>query len=72
MTPLNSAPGKGSEPKHPPMDSQKRTFCNIARMSSISALHRLQDKPFMSKELAFKLQEDVDSGVLIKFSDFLN
>ena len=47
---------------------RKKDFCQLARYSSLSALRRLKDKPFMIKELSFKLQEDVDSGCLVKLS----
>ena len=49
---------------------QKSSFVNTARTSSISALKRLKDKPFMAEEIAFKLGEDVDQGVLIKLDQF--
>ena len=43
----------------------------IARISSISALRKLEGKPHMASEIAHKLSEDVDQGVLVKLSDFL-
>ncbi len=40
-------------------------------MSSLSALRTLQDKPAMAKEVTYKLRADVNNGVLIKLSEFL-
>merc|ERR1712237_114897 len=40
---------------------EKNTFVRTARYSSLSALKKLKNKPHMSKELAFKLSQDVDS-----------
>ena len=40
-------------------------------MSSLQALRTLQDKPAMAGELTFKLRADVQNGVLMKLSDFL-
>ena len=50
---------------------EKPSFVNTARISSISALRKLQGKPNMANEIAHKLSEDVDKGVLVKLSDFL-
>ena len=50
---------------------QRSTFMQAARISSLSALKKLADKPFMSKEIGFKLSEDVNQGVLVKLKDFL-
>ena len=50
---------------------QKFSFVNAARTSSLSALKKLREKPYMSEEIAFKLSEDVDQGVLIKVDQFL-
>ena len=50
---------------------EKNTFVRTARYSSLSALKKLKNKPHMSRELGFKLSQDVDSGVLLKISDFL-
>ena len=49
----------------------KQSFINAARNSSLSALKRLKDKPYMSQELEYKLAQDVDSGVLMKLEEFL-
>ena len=51
---------------------RKEYFVHAARISSLSALKRLQNKPYMCAELAHKLQEDVDQKVLIKLEDYLN
>ena len=50
---------------------RKEHFVHAARVSSLSALKRLKDKPYMCAELAHKLAEDVDQKVLIKLDDYL-
>ena len=45
---------------------KKSHFVKTARTSSISALHRLRGKPYIYAEIAFKLAEDVDQGLLMK------
>ena len=49
---------------------EKRSFVNTARISSISALRKLEGKPQIASEIAHKLSEDVDQGVLVRLSDF--
>ena len=46
-------------------------FSHSAKMSSLSALKTLQDRPAMAQEITFKLRADVRNGVLVKLSDFL-
>ena len=48
-----------------------KEFTYTAKMSSLSALRTLQDKPAMAKEVTYKLRADVTNGVLLKLSDFL-
>ena len=48
-----------------------REFIHSAKMSSLSALRTLQDKPYMAAEITYKLKADVTSGVLLKLRDFL-
>ena len=48
-----------------------REFVHTAKMSSLSALKTLQDKPDMVAELTYKLRADVTNGVLLKLTDFL-
>lgn len=48
-----------------------KEFTYTAKMSSLSALRTLQDKPAMAKEVTYKLRADVNNGVLIKLSEFL-
>ena len=50
---------------------RKEHFVRAAHISSLSALKRLQNKPYMCAELAHKLAEDVDQKVLIKLDDYL-
>ena len=50
---------------------KKQHFVKQARISLLSALSRLKDKPFMCLEIAHKLAEDVDQGVLMKLDDYL-
>ena len=50
---------------------KKDHFVRTARILSLSALKRLENKPFMCSELAHKLSEDVDQGVLVKLEDYL-
>ena len=50
---------------------KKDHFVKTARISSLPALSRLKNKPFMCLELAHKLAEDVDQGVLMKLDDYL-
>ena len=50
---------------------EKPSFVNTARISSISVLRKLQGKRNMANEIAHKLSEDVDKGVLMKLLDFL-
>ena len=50
---------------------ENREFTHTAKMSSLSALRTLQDKPTMAKELTYKLRVDVTNGVLLKLTDFL-
>ena len=50
---------------------RKEHFVRTTRISSLSALKRLQNKPYMCAELAHKLAEDVDQKVLIKLDDYL-
>ena len=50
---------------------ERSSFMQAARVSSLSALKRLANKPYMSQEIAFKLSEDVNQGVLVKLQDFL-
>ena len=49
----------------------KPYFVRQAKTSSLSALRRLKNKPYMCLELAHKLSEDVDQGVLMKLDDYL-
>ena len=49
----------------------KHSFVSTARVSSLSALSKLKNKPYMSQELEYKLAQDVDSGILMKLEDFL-
>merc|ERR1712101_48328 len=53
----------------PPQGNKE--FAYTAKMSSLSALRTLKDKPAMAKEVTHKLRADVNNGVLIKLSDFL-
>ena len=53
----------------PPQGNKE--FAYTAKMSSLSALKTLMDKPAMAKEVTHKLRADVNNGVLIKLSDFL-
>ena len=46
-------------------------FTHTAKMSSLSALRTLKDKPAMAREVTYKLRADVTNGVLLKLSDFL-
>ena len=48
-----------------------KEFTYTAKMSSLSALRTLKDKPAMAKEVTYKLRADVTNGVLVKLSDFL-
>ena len=48
-----------------------KEFTHTAKMSSLSALKTLQDKPAMAKELTYKLRADVTNGVLLKLKEFL-
>ena len=48
-----------------------KEFTHTAKMSSLSALKTLQNKPAMAKELTYKLRADVTNGVLLKLKDFL-
>ena len=48
-----------------------REFTHTAKMSSLSALKTLKDKPAMAAELTYKLRADVTNGVLLKLTDFL-
>ena len=48
-----------------------REFTHTAKMSSLSALKTLQNKPAMAKELTYKLRADVNNGILLKLKDFL-
>ena len=48
-----------------------KEFTYTAKMSSLSALRTLQDKPAMAKEVNYKLRADVTNGVLLKLTDFL-
>ena len=48
-----------------------KDFAHSAKMSSLSALKTLQDRPAMAQEITFKLRADVRNGVLVKLSDFL-
>ena len=48
-----------------------KEFTYTAKMSSLSALRTLQDKPAMAKEVTYKLRADVTNGVLLKLSEFL-
>ena len=50
---------------------KKDHFVRTACISSLSALTRLKNKPFMCSELAHKLAEDVNQGVLVKLEDYL-
>ena len=50
---------------------KKEHFVRTARISSLSALKRWENKPFMYTELAHKLAEDVDQKDLIKLDDYL-
>ena len=50
---------------------KKEHFVRTAHISLLSALKRLQNKPFMCAELAHKLSEDVDQVVLVKLEDYL-
>ena len=50
----------------------KSSFVQAARTSSTYVLKRLVGKPAISKEIAFKLSEDIDQGILLKLEDFLN
>ena len=50
---------------------RKDHFVKTARISLLSALSRLKNKPFMCQELAHKLAEDIDQGVLMKLDDYL-
>ena len=49
---------------------KKDHFVKTARILSLSALTKSRNKPFMCSELAHKLAEDVDQGVLLKMDDF--
>ena len=40
-------------------------------MSSVAALKTLQDKPATAAEVTFKLRADINNGVLLKLTDFL-
>ena len=46
-------------------------FTHTAKMSSLSALRTLMDKPAMAREVTYKLRADVTNGVLVKLSEFL-
>merc|ERR1712112_141768 len=48
-----------------------KEFTHTAKMSSLSALKTLQDKPAMARELTYKLRADVANGVLLKLKEFL-
>merc|ERR1712089_72690 len=48
-----------------------KEFTYTAKMSSLSALRTLQDKPAMAKEVPYKLRADVNNEILIKLSEFL-
>ena len=48
-----------------------KEFIHSAKMSSLSALRTLQDKPYMAAEVTYKLRADVTNGVLLKLKDFL-
>ena len=43
---------------------QKHSFVTTARISSMSALQKSRGKPHMSKEIAYKISEDINKGVL--------
>ena len=49
----------------------KFPFVQAARTSSTYVLKKLVGKPAISKEIAFKLSEDIDQGILLKLDDFL-
>merc|ERR1712112_529606 len=46
-------------------------FTHTAKMSSLSALRTLMDKPAMAREVTYKLRADITNGVLVKLSEFL-
>ena len=48
-----------------------REFNHIAKRSSLQALKTLQDKPHMAAEVTYKLRADVNNGVLVKLTEFL-
>merc|ERR1712041_31383 len=50
------------------MPQGNKEFTHTAKMSSLSALRTLQDKPAMAKEVTYKLRADANNGVLIKLS----
>ena len=47
-------------------------FINMARQQTVSILKGLKDKPLVTQELNFKIQQDVKTEGLISLSDFLN
>merc|ERR1712089_63963 len=53
------------------MPQGNKEFTYTAKMSSLSALRTLQDKPAMAEEVTYKLRADANNGVLIKLSEFL-
>ena len=47
-------------------------FFRLARSSSATILKTLSTRPLATKELLFKLNQDIDSEVLVSLKDFLN